>query len=215
MVFTHSLSTYLAFGCRSVWLQFIGVRQWRGQHGKNHKDERDDALHVLFNCSWLAPGQTCFPQHFTPKLIFEQQRRLYFITSRQLVSSKQELHSNADLECVKDWLLWAVRDRSDAMLSNSFPVKIGQNGFHLSLQKKVPLEKFIERYFWLSVITGVRSFKKRSIRAQADFFWLRVSSSNTPKRWIFSCLFFSCWKKFLYPAFFRHTMPMLTAPDES
>ena len=49
-------------------------------------------------------GQTCFPQHFPPKLIFEKRRQLSFIASRQLVSSKQELHFN-DLECAKDWLL--------------------------------------------------------------------------------------------------------------
>ena len=47
------LLTYLAFGCRSVWLQFVGVRQWQGQEEKSHKDERDGALHVQLNCSWL------------------------------------------------------------------------------------------------------------------------------------------------------------------
>ena len=36
--------TYLVFGCRSVRLQFVGVRQ-----ENNHKDEREGVLHVLLN----------------------------------------------------------------------------------------------------------------------------------------------------------------------
>lgn len=47
------LCIYLAFWCRSVWLQSVSVRQWQEQQENNHKDERDSALHLQLNCSWL------------------------------------------------------------------------------------------------------------------------------------------------------------------
>ena len=105
--------TYRAFGCRGVWLHFGGVRQWREQQKNNHRDERDDAWHVWLN--WLELLWT----NLTAKLIIGQRRGLSFIASRQLVSSKQELNST-DLECGKDSLLWAVRDRS--LRCNTFNV---------------------------------------------------------------------------------------------
>ena len=57
--------------------------------------------------------RTCVQYYFTTNPLSERKNAIFYCFSSDLVSEKQEIHSNLRQN---DWLFWDKRGRSDAML---------------------------------------------------------------------------------------------------